>query len=128
MRVALDTNVVIRFLTFDDEEQGLAARRLVQDAGEIVLSTIVLCETAWALRSGYRYDRKELARALRLLVDMQGVVVDRPVVEAGLRVLADGGDFADGCLLFEAQRARCDRVATFDKTFVALSNGFASPP
>jgi predicted nucleic-acid-binding protein len=128
MRIALDTNVVIRFLTFDDEEQGLAARRVIQEADEIVLPTVVLCEAAWALRSGYRYGRTELARALRLLVDMQGIIVDRPVVEAGLRILGDGGDFADGCILFEAKRAKCDRVATFDKTFAALTDGFASPP
>src|SRR4051812_49116189 len=106
MRVALDTNIVLRFLTFDDEQQGLAARQLVEDADEIVISTIVLCETAWALTSGYRYPASALADALRLLIDMQGVDVDRPVAEAGLTFLRNGGDFADGCILFEAERSK----------------------
>jgi len=128
MRVALDTNVVVRFLTFDDEQQGLAARRLVEDADEIVISTIVLCETAWALTSGYRYSASALAAALRLLIDMQGVEVDRPVAEAGLRFLRDGGDFADGCILLEAQRSKCERLATFDKGLIKLSQGRASRP
>ncbi len=128
MRVALDTNVVLRFLIFDDEQQGLAARRLVEDAEEIVISTIVLCETAWALTSGYRYPASALATALRLLIDMQGVEVDRPVAEAGLRVLRAGGDFADGCILFEAERSKCERLATFDKDLIKLSQGRASRP
>jgi predicted nucleic-acid-binding protein len=43
-------------------------------------------------------------------------------------MLDAGGDFAEGCVLFEAKRAKCDRLATFDKTFATLSGGFASPP
>lgn len=128
MRVALDTNVVLRFLTFDDEQQGLAARRLLEEADEIVISTIVLCETVWALTSGYRYPASALADALRLLIDMQGVELDRPVAEAGLEILRAGGDFADGCILFEAERLKCERLATFDKGLIKLSHGRASRP
>ena len=43
-------------------------------------------------------------------------------------MLEIGGDFADGCVLFGARRAKCDRLTTFDKTFAVLSGGFASPP
>jgi predicted nucleic-acid-binding protein len=128
MRVALDTNIVLRFLTSDDEQQALAARRLIEDADEIVISTIVLCETAWALSSGYRYPALAVADALRLLIDMQGVDVDRPAAEAGLKMLRDGGDFADGCILFEAERAKCQRLATFDRGLIKLSQGRASRP
>ncbi|SFK47153.1 type II toxin-antitoxin system VapC family toxin [Caulobacter sp. UNC279MFTsu5.1] len=128
MRVALDTSIVVRFLTFDDEHQALAARRLVEDASEIVIPAIVLCETAWLLASGYGYSALTLADALRLLIDMQGVKVDRPVVEAGLKMLRAGGDFADGCILFEAERTKCERLATFDKGLVKLSQGRASRP
>jgi len=128
MRVALDTNIVVRFMTSDDEQQALAARQLIEDADEIVISTIVLCETAWALSSGYRYPARALADALRLLIDMQGVEVDRPVAEAGLKMLREGGDFADGCILVEAERAKCERLATFDKGLIKLSQGRASRP
>jgi predicted nucleic-acid-binding protein len=62
------------------------------------------------------------------LIDMQGVEVDRRAAEAGLEALRNGGDFADGCILFEAERSKCERLATFDKGLIKLSQGRASPP
>jgi predicted nucleic-acid-binding protein len=35
-------------------------------------------------------------------------------------MLARGGDFADGVVRHEADRARCDRVVTFDQGFARL--------
>jgi len=126
MRVALDTNVLIRLLIVDDERQALAARQVLQDADQLVLPTIVLCETAWVLKRTHRFAASELVIALRRLIDLQGVEVDRPAVEAGLNMLSQGGDFADGCILHAATRSGCDSVVTFDKTFAALSQGGAS--
>jgi hypothetical protein len=39
------------------------------------------------------------------LIESASVLVDRPAVEAGLAVLASGGDFADGVIAFEGRRA-----------------------
>lgn len=126
MRVALDTNVVIRLLIVDDERQALAARQILQDADQLVLPTIVLCETAWVLMRTHRFPAAELVAAFRRLIALQGVEVDRPTVEAGLVMLSQGGDFADGCILHAAAQSRCDSVMTFDKRFAALSQGGAS--
>ncbi|HQR88187.1 MAG: hypothetical protein B7Z44_11475 [Caulobacter sp. 12-67-6] len=128
MRVALDTNVIVRFLVVDDEPQALAARALLHTADQILISTLVLCETVWVLSRAYRYPAASLADALRQLTDIQGVEIDRPIFEAGLAMLERGGDFADGCILFEAGRAKCDRLATFDAGLIALSQGRASLP
>lgn len=128
MKVSLDTNVVVRLLVVDDERQATAARALLEDADRIVISTIVLCETAWVLARTYRFSSNELAGALRRFINLPGLELDRPAAEAGLQMLEAGGDFADGCTLFEARRSRCDQLATFDKVFAGLSDGFASRP
>ena len=47
-------------------------------------------------------------------------LVDRLAAESGLRMLARGGDFADGVIEHDAIRAGCDRLATFDQTFDQL--------
>jgi len=60
------------------------------------------------------------------LMDHAQVETDRLVSTAGLAMLDAGGDFADGCLLQEAHRLRCETVLTFDKRFVARSNGRAT--
>jgi predicted nucleic-acid-binding protein len=47
----------------------------------------------------------------------RSVEVNHAAAEAGLRLLAEGGDFADGVIQFEARSAHCDRLVTFDKKF-----------
>ena len=125
MRVALDTNVVVRLLVADDESQALAARQVLMEADQIVIPTVVLCETAWVLKRSYRYPSSTLAEALRRLIQLNGVEVDRPVVEAGLDFLEQGGDFADGCILYASHQARCETLLTFDRALVAMSRGGA---
>lgn len=54
--LAVDTNVVVRYLTGDGAAQALTARRLV-DGNDIKLLCTVMLETKWVLRSLYAYPR-----------------------------------------------------------------------
>ena len=126
MRVAIDTNVLVRFLTEDDEAQAAAAARIMESASVVSVSTIVLTETTWVLRRAYKYTPTNIAAALRSFIDAQGVDVDEAAAEAGLRFLEQGGDFADGVIAHEAKQQRCDCLVTFDSQFARLSNGAAT--
>jgi len=123
VRVAADTNVVVRYLVWDDEAQAEAAARVIEQADVLVLSTVVLCEVVWVLRRAYRYGGGEVTGVLRRLIESRTVEVDRPLAEAGLANLETGGDFADGVVLAEAGRARCNRLVTFDRGFPASLGG-----
>jgi predicted nucleic-acid-binding protein len=37
-------------------------------------------------------------------------------------MLRRGGDFADGVVRYEAYRAKCDRIVTFDRDFARVLN------
>jgi predicted nucleic-acid-binding protein len=128
MRIAVDTNVLVRYLTWDDEAEAVAAEAVIERAEEIVASTIVLCELVWVLRRAYRYGRGEIADALRTVIEGRNVECDRPAVEAGLAMLESGGDFADGVVLHEAVRNRCRRIATFDRDFAGRLGTMAIVP
>lgn len=128
MRVALETNLLVRLVVDDDTAQVDQVERLLDAAEEVFISTITLCEVVWVLRRSYKMPAASIVTALRSVADIRSVTIDRQPFEAGLEMLAKGGDFADGCMPFEARRAKCDRLATFDKAFAALSDGFASPP
>src|SRR5207248_290923 len=86
----------------------------------IVVSTIVLCELAWVLKRTHRYADEEIAGTIQRIVELNNVELDRPAAEAGLATLARGGDFADGIILHEAERAKCPRIATFDREFARV--------
>jgi len=89
----------------------------VRIADAIVVPTIVLCELVWVLKRAYRYAGPEIIGILRRLVAVRALELERPAAEAGIAMLARGGDFADGVVRHEADRAKCDRLVTFDHGF-----------
>ncbi len=50
----VDTNVLLRFITFDDPEQSPAAQRFIEGSEEkgerLFIAIVALCELAWTLR------------------------------------------------------------------------------
>jgi predicted nucleic-acid-binding protein len=64
----LDTNVVVRFLVRDDEQQWQIADRYINEALQAnepcLINNIVLCEVVWVLRSRYKLSREKLIETL----------------------------------------------------------------
>lgn len=115
MRVTVDTNVVVRLLTTDDPAQTRLAAEALDAAETVVLTTPMLCELIWVLRRAYRMSAGDAAEALRGLMTRDNAVFDQAVVEAGLRGLEVGGDFADSAIAFEGRRAGAQTFVTFDR-------------
>ena len=122
MRITVDTNVLVRFLTWDDAPQAALAAQAIEAAETVVLPIVVLCETVWVLRRAYKLPPREIAATLRDLIDSKPVEVDRVAAEAGIALLERGGDFADGVILFEAERAGAPHLVTFDRALGALAD------
>lgn len=120
MSITADTNVLVRYLTWDDEAEAEAAAGVIEGGEIVAISSIVLCELAWVLKRAYRYRTEEIADAIQRIVTSLNAEVDRPAAEAGLRMLRRGGDFADGIVETEAIRARCHHLVTFDRAFAQL--------
>jgi predicted nucleic-acid-binding protein len=119
--IALDTNVLIRFLVRDDEAQAARARRLVEKCAQsgdpCLVSNPVLCELEWVLESVYGASRSEVAAAVEgLLSTPPFQVEDADLTQQALRAYTKGkADFSD-CLLGLVGRARGARTTyTFDR-------------
>ena len=116
---AIDTNVVVRYLTGDHPVQSPKARAVI-DAGPVFASTTVLLETEWVLRSVYGFSAAEVARALRDFAGLPGVAVENPVLLAEALDHAERDmDFADALHLGAA--ARCEAMLTFDRRFIEMA-------
>ncbi len=93
--IAVDTNVVVRFLTADDAGQAKRSRALFEN-NEVWLSRTVLLETEWVLRGAYELDRKSVNLALATLCRMEGTHVENLAgVSEALERHKSGWDFAD---------------------------------
>lgn len=113
---AVDTNIVVRYLTGDHPEQAARARA-VFTAGQVFVGTTVLLESDWVLRSAYGFAATEVAAALRALAGLPGVTVENPLLLGeALDRTARGMDFADALHLGAA--AHCESMLTFDRRFI----------
>ncbi|MBT3374574.1 MAG: type II toxin-antitoxin system VapC family toxin [Lentisphaerae bacterium] len=119
--IALDTNVIIRFLVRDDEVQAQAvyARfRQAETAREtLFIPLLVLLETIWVLGSAYRKTRSEILSSIEDMKRMPIFVFERDEVVQGL--LLEGrrsrADLADILIACSAQNSGCEEGITFDK-------------
>ena len=118
---AVDTSVVVRYLTGGDPEHAARAKGVI-DAGHVFVSTTVMLETERVLRNVCGFAGKEVATALHAFAGLPDVSVEHPVLLAEAFDRVDKGmDFADALHLGSA--ARCDAMLTFDRRFVATARG-----
>lgn len=120
MKVAVDTNVLVRAAVRDDPEQSEAAVRLMGRAKMVAIATSSLCEFTWVLRSVYGFKTPEIATAIRTLLAAENVETNRQAAEAGLAILDRGGDFADGVIAHEGQWLGAETFVSFDKKAIEM--------
>ena len=120
MKVAVDTNVLIRAVVRDDPAQARVAAKLLTNAELIAIALPCLCEFVWVLHTVYDFQPADAATAIRVLLAAANVEMNRPAVEAGLSVLDAGGDFADGVIAYEGNWLGGEIFVSFDKKAVAL--------
>jgi predicted nucleic-acid-binding protein len=118
--IALDTNVVLRYLVQDDPGQARAATELMENTLSVAnpgfISLVVLCEITWALKSVYGQEQAVIAATLRALMDAPQIEVESvTLVDAALR--AKGFDVADSIIHQIGVAKGCDKTLTFDKRF-----------
>lgn len=119
--IAIDTNVVIRFLVRDDEAQARRARALVESclaAGDTCLiSHAAVCELEWVLEGVYRASRSDVVDAVRMLQTTPPFVLESAeLLERALDMYSKGkGDLSD-YILGEIAATRGARTTyTFDR-------------
>lgn len=120
MKVVADTNVLLRDALRDDPRQSRLAAELLRGAELVAIPVSVLCEFVWVLRQGYKKTCTEIADTIRVLIDSRNVVTDRASIDAGLALLDQGGDFADGAIAYEGEWLGAEEFVSFDKKAVQL--------
>ena len=130
--IALDTNVIVRFLVEDDKVQTAAAARLIEHAvvtdEALFVADVALCEVVWVLEYSYQVSRAEVASVLNRLLHARHLTFSSPdLLVRALAAFASGkGDFADYVIHEHAVAAGCSAVATFDRALLKES-GFRRP-
>ena len=129
--IAIDANVVVRYLIGDDKIQAAAATELFRaaQAGKVklLLPISTIQEIVYVLERLYNLDAATIAPKLISLLTLHNVdTPDAPwVVEALQFYREKNSDFGDALLCAYAQSVGCE-VATFDKGILKKFSGVAA--
>ncbi len=111
--LAIDTNIVVRYLVRDDSAQLERATEIIEKNEVFVTATVVL-ETEWVLRDFYELPVPDVLRTLRGFCGLETVRLnDAGAIERALSFAERGMEFGDALHL--AQSDDCEAFVTFDK-------------
>lgn len=123
--IAVDTNVLVRYLVGDDPEQAAAARgsleRLTRERPGFLCREVVV-EVVWVLERAYGFARPRIADVLVELTATDTLVVEAAddVARAAADYRQGGVGFADLMILAAARRAGATPLHTFDRQLARL--------
>lgn len=128
--IGLDTNVLIRYLTRDDESQYRATMKLLmRKSARFFVADLVLVETDWVLSSLYDWTRDEIADAFTRLLQIHNLQFeDEDRLRLSLAAVRRGADLSDELLIAMSRHQGCREFATFDATVAKRHTKFAFVP
>ena len=119
--IGLDTNVLVRYITQDDQFQAKEASRFIEENCSTerpgYVNHIVLCEIVWVLKRCYQTSRKEVLKVIEQILRTEQFRVQEPqVVWLALSEAKNGkADFADYLSVSINKEAGCEQMVTFDR-------------
>ena len=113
--ISVDTNIIIRFLTHDDDKQYKKAFKIF-NSNEIFIADSVILETEWVLRYAYEYTPEDICNAFIMLFGLKNIHLSNPALTAqAIGWHKKGLDFSDAMHLTQCQQY--EKLYTFDKKF-----------
>lgn len=112
--IAIDTNVLLRYLLSDDEIQSKKATKLIESKHSVFVSHVVLIESIWALKGRkYQLTSDQINLTITALFEEPNIIIqDEDVVWRALadyREHAVAGnaklDFPDALILHNGREA-----------------------
>lgn len=123
--LAIDTNIVVRYLVGDDPVQFRLASKLIEN-NEIFVPLTVIIESEWVLRASYRFTKSRIQDALQSFLGLPRVTIQHSEsVSWALQLMLRNIDLADALHL--AQCRNCDEFFTFDRALSKMAAQNSAP-
>lgn len=122
--ISVDTNIIIRFLTHDDDLQYKKVFSIF-DSHEVFISNTVILETEWVLRYAYDFSPEDICNAFINLFGLKNIHLSNPTfIAQAIEWHKHGLDFSDALHLTQCQQY--EKLYTFDKKFSSNANGLTN--
>ena len=122
--IAIDTNIIVRLITKDDELQYQQSLELFKKQNIFIPDTVIL-ETEWVLRFAYKFKASEICEAFRKVFGLPNIyLTDEILILQVIEWHENGLDFADAFHL--AYSDHCSEFYTFDEKFLKKSDNLSN--
>ncbi len=114
--IAIDTNVLVRFVAKDDPVQAEISAGIIRDDDVFIPRTVFL-EAEWVLRYVYKFKSDDILQAFKTVLGLRNIFTDDfHVLADAISFSEEGLDFADSMHL--ASSKSTGEFVTFDKSLV----------
>ena len=95
----LDTNLLLRYFTRDDEEKAQKVlellKRIERNDEKVITSSLVIFETIFTLESFYKVLREEIRELLTPILDLRGLrLSDKDIYRQALNIYVEKKNFS----------------------------------
>jgi predicted nucleic-acid-binding protein len=121
--IAVDTNILVRYLVQDDPAQGRIATRFLERELSLdnqgFVTVVAVLELDWVLRTQYGFSPQIVADTILGLMSSPDLVFEN---SDAIKTALDfqHGDLADNILHETGAANACTKTVTFDKKFARL--------
>lgn len=122
--IGVDSSILVRYVTRDDEEQTRLATTFLEDRlsdddpGHVTVGALL--ETIWVLRRVYGYTSAQVGAVVSAFLGARQLrLAERTAIERALRVGASG--LAAAIIHELGRQAGCSETVTFDRRFARLA-------
>ena len=128
--IGIDTNVLVRYITQDDENQATIATEFIENycssGNKIFINHIVICELVWVLKKCYKISKPKTITIIEYILKISQFSIENPqIIWQALSDYKKGpADFADYVVSRTNKFHNCDETVTFDQK-AGKSKGFA---
>ena len=124
----LDTNIILRYLTYDDPKKARKCEQLFKSTAlgkeNLFTSVLVIAEVVWVLEKAYKVHRKEIAEFVQKILNTPNIHCDETdilMAAAGLYDLKNI-DFIDAYNAILMETKKLDTIYSYDSHFDRLSS------
>ena len=121
--VAVDTNILVRYITQDDEQQAKLVEHFIQrcldNNKNIFINNIVLCELVWVLNRGYHYSKEQIISILKQILSTKEFLFEKQdMLWQALEIFEHKSiDFSDAIIaVLNTNVYQCIKTFTLDKS------------
>ena len=128
--IGIDTNVLVRYITQDDERQSGIATEFIENyctnGNKIFVNHLVICELVWVLKKCYQLSKPKIINVIEHILQVsQFSIENAQIIWQALTDYKKGSaDFADYVVSRINTFNNCDETITFDQK-AGKSKGFA---